>query len=150
MEKKKLVMIGNGMAGVRTIEELLKLDREAYEIAIFGNEPHPNYNRIMLSTVLQGDKSIEDIIMNDWEWYKNNGIKLYVGEEIVKIDKENKQVISSAGMVAEYDELIIATGSNSFILPIPGADKKGVVGFRDIQDCEMMIKVQRSNIKRQW
>ncbi|MGA9228205.1 MAG: FAD-dependent oxidoreductase, partial [Mesobacillus sp.] len=143
MEKKKLVMIGNGMAGVRTIEELLKLDREAYEIAIFGNEPHPNYNRIMLSTVLQGDKSIEDIIMNDWEWYKNNGIKLYVGEEIVKIDKENKQVISSAGRIAEYDELIIATGSSSFILPVPGADKKGVVGFRDIHDCEMMIKDSR-------
>lgn len=140
MEKKKLVMVGNGMAGVRTIEELLKLSREAYEITIFGNEPHPNYNRIMLSTVLQGDKSIEDIIMNDWEWYKNNGIKLYVGEEIVKIDKDKKQVISSAGRVAEYDELIIATGSSSFILPVPGADKKGVVGFRDIHDCEMMIK----------
>ncbi|WP_423408617.1 nitrite reductase large subunit NirB [Heyndrickxia sp. MSNUG] len=140
MEKKKLVMVGNGMAGIRTIEELLKLSREAYEITIFGNEPHPNYNRIMLSTVLQGDKSIEDIIMNDWVWYKNNGIKLYVGEGIVKIDKENKQVISSAGRVAEYDELIIATGSSSFILPVPGADKKGVVGFRDIYDCEMMIK----------
>lgn len=140
MEKKKLVMIGNGMAGVRTIEELLKLDREAYEITIFGNEPHPNYNRIMLSTVLQGDKTIEDIIMNDWDWYKTNGIKLYAGEEIVKIDKDNKQVISSAGRVAEYDELIIATGSSSFILPVPGADKKGVVGFRDIHDCEMMIK----------
>ncbi|MEH7441925.1 nitrite reductase large subunit NirB [Bacillus sp. JJ1122] len=140
MEKKKLVMIGNGMAGVRTIEELLKLNREAYEIAIFGNEPHTNYNRIMLSTVLQGDKTIEDIIMNDWDWYKNNGIKLFVGEEIVKIDKDNKQVISSAGRIAEYDELIIATGSSSFILPVPGAEKKGVVGFRDIHDCEMMIK----------
>ena len=82
MNKKKLVMIGNGMAGVRTIEELLKFEPNAYEISIFGDEPHPNYNRIMLSTVLQGDKSIEDIIMNDWDWYKSNNIKLYTGEEI--------------------------------------------------------------------
>ncbi len=140
MEKRKLVMAGNGMAGVRTIEELLKLEPNAYEITIFGSEPHPNYNRIMLSTVLQGDKTIDDIIMNDWDWYKNNGIKLYAGEAIVKIDKENKKVISSEGRITEYDELIIATGSSSFILPVPGAKKQGVVGFRDIHDCEMMIK----------
>lgn len=140
MNKKKLVMIGNGMAGVRTIEELLKLTPDVFDITIFGDEPHPNYNRIMLSTVLQGDKSIEDIIMNDWDWYKNNNIQLYTGEAIVKIDRETKQVLSNQGRSVEYDELIIATGSSSFILPVPGSDKKGVVGFRDIHDCEMMIK----------
>ncbi len=138
--KKKLVMIGNGMAGVRTIEELLKLQPEGFEITIFGNEPHPNYNRIMLSTVLQGDKSIDDIIMNDWDWYKSNDIQLFAGEEVVKIDKEKQQVISNQGRRVDYDELIIATGSSSFILPVPGSDKEGVVGFRDIYDCEMMIK----------
>lgn len=134
--KKKLVMIGNGMAGVRTIEELLKLQPDGFEITIFGNEPHPNYNRIMLSTVLQGDKSIEDIIMNDWEWYKSHGIKLFAGEAVVEIDKQKKQVISDQGRKVDYDELIIATGSSSFILPVPGSDKNGVVGFRDIHDCE--------------
>ncbi|MCM3669138.1 nitrite reductase large subunit NirB [Mesobacillus maritimus] len=143
MSKKKLVMIGNGMAGVRTIEDMLKIAPEAFEITIFGNEPHPNYNRIQLSTVLQGDTTVEDIIMNSWEWYRDHDIQLFTNEAIVKIDSEAKQVISEKGRKVEYDELIIATGSSSFILPIPGADKKGVTGFRDIQDCEMMIKTAK-------
>ncbi|MEH7093669.1 nitrite reductase large subunit NirB [Neobacillus vireti] len=137
---KKLVMIGNGMAGVRTIEEILKLNTEQFDITIFGEEPHPNYNRIKLSNILQGDANFEDIIINPLDWYKENNIQLYTGEAIVKIDAEGKRVISDQGREVEYDELIIATGSNSFILPIPGADKIGVTGFRDIKDCEMMIK----------
>lgn len=137
---KKLVMIGNGMAGVRTIEEILKLNAEPFEITIFGEEPHPNYNRIKLSNILQGDTNFEDIIINPLEWYKENNIQLYTGEAVEKIDVEAKRVISNQGREVEYDELIIATGSNSFILPIPGADKQGVTGFRDIKDCEMMIK----------
>ncbi|MEH7416128.1 nitrite reductase large subunit NirB [Neobacillus drentensis] len=137
---KKLVMIGNGMAGVRTIEEILKLNTEQFEITIFGEEPHPNYNRIKLSNILQGGTNFEDIIINPLEWYKENNIQLHTGEAIVKIDVEGKRVISDQGREVEYDELIIATGSNSFILPIPGADKIGVTGFRDIKDCEMMIK----------
>jgi nitrite reductase (NADH) large subunit len=140
MKKKRLVMIGNGMAGIRTLEELLKLNSECYEIIVFGNEPHPNYNRIQLSTVLQGDTTIDDIIMNDWNWYKDNGIQLHTGEEIVKVDTENKQVVSNQGRVTNYDELIMATGSSSFILPLPGADKEGVTGFRNIADCETMIE----------
>lgn len=140
MGKKKLVMIGNGMAGVRTVEEILKLAPEAFQITIFGHEPHPNYNRIQLSTVLQGDTTVEDIIMNSWEWYKENNIELFTGEAIVAIDTNKKEVISDKGRVVAYDELIIATGSSSFILPVPGADKQGVTGFRDIQDCETMIK----------
>lgn len=143
MNKKKLVMIGNGMAGVRTIEEILKLNKNAFEITIFGNEPHPNYNRIQLSTVLQGDTTIEDIIMNDWNWYKENEIQLYTGEAVTKIDTEKKTVVSENGRVVEYDQLIIATGSSSFILPIPGADKVGVTGFRDIKDCETMIQTSK-------
>ncbi|RSK26015.1 NAD(P)/FAD-dependent oxidoreductase [Bacillus sp. HMF5848] len=139
MNKQKLVMIGNGMAGIRTIEEILKTNAEAYEITVFGNEPHPNYNRIQLSTVLQGDTTIEDIIMNDWNWYKENNINLHVNEEIVEINTAAKLVVSDNGTKTPYDELIIATGSSSFILPVPGSDKIGVTGFRDIKDCEMMI-----------
>ncbi|MFJ5717333.1 nitrite reductase large subunit NirB [Neobacillus sp. NPDC093127] len=137
---KKLVMIGNGMAGVRTIEEILKLSPEQFEITIFGQEPYPNYNRIKLSNILQGDTNFDEIIINPLDWYKENSIQLFTGETVEKIDVEAKRVISDQGREVEYDELIIATGSNSFILPIPGADKKGVTGFRDIQDCEMMIK----------
>ncbi|CEG26407.1 nitrite reductase large subunit NirB [Bacillus sp. B-jedd] len=140
MNKKKLVMIGNGMAGVRTIEEIIKLNPDKFEITIFGNEPHPNYNRIQLSTVLQGDTTIEDIIMNSWEWYEENNIELFTGEAIVKIDPVTKTVTSETGRSIRFDELIIATGSSSFILPIPGADKEGVTGFRDIKDCETMIQ----------
>ncbi len=132
MDKKKLVMIGNGMAGVRTIEEILKLNPAQFDIIIFGNEPHPNYNRIQLSTVLQGDTTVDDIIMNSWDWYKHNNIELFTGEAIVKIDSDKKTVVSEKGRTGEYDELIIATGSSSFILPIPGSDKQGVTGFRDI------------------
>ena len=137
---KKLVMIGNGMAGVRTIEEILKLSPEQFEITIFGQEPYPNYNRIKLSNILQGDTNFDEIIINPLDWYKENNIQLFTGETIVKIDVEAKRVISDQGRTVEYDELIIATGSNSFILPIPGAEKNGVTGFRDIKDCEMMIK----------
>jgi nitrite reductase (NADH) large subunit len=137
---KKLVMIGNGMAGVRTIEEILKVSAEPFEITIFGQEPYPNYNRIKLSNILQGDTNFEDIIINPLDWYKENNIQLFTGEAIVNIDVEKKCVVSNLSREVEYDELIIATGSNSFILPIPGADKKGVTGFRDINDCEMMIK----------
>ena len=137
---KKIVMIGNGMAGVRTIEEILKLNNERYEITIFGEEPYPNYNRIKLSNILQGDANFEEIIINPLDWYKENNIQLYTGEAVVTIDVDAKCVISDQGRAVEYDELIIATGSKSFILPIPGADKHGVTGFRDIKDCEMMIK----------
>ncbi|MFP7299607.1 nitrite reductase large subunit NirB [Neobacillus niacini] len=139
MHMKKLVMIGNGMAGVRTIEEILKLAPDQFEITIFGQEPHPNYNRIKLSNILQGETSFEDIIINPLDWYIENNIQLYTGDAITKIDTQKKLVHSDQGRVVEYDELIIATGSNSFILPIPGSDKIGVTGFRDIKDCEMMI-----------
>ncbi len=133
-------MIGNGMAGIRTLEELIKLAPDMYDITVFGNEPHPNYNRIQLSTVLQGDTTIQDIIINDWDWYKENKVELFTGEEIVKIDTEKKVVVSDTGRVTEYDECILATGSRSFIIPFKGHDKEGVTGFRNIQDCEYMIE----------
>ncbi|MGD6943150.1 nitrite reductase large subunit NirB [Cytobacillus gottheilii] len=142
--KKQLVMIGNGMAGVRAIEEILKINKEEFEITIFGKESYPNYNRIQLSHVLQGDTTVEKIIMNDWDWYKENHIQLFTNESIVKINPENKTVESSNGRITVYDKLIIATGSSPFILPVKGADKQGVTGFRDIHDCEVMIKTAES------
>src|SRR3954466_12884252 len=101
---KKLVMIGNGMAGVRTIEEILKLSTEPFEMTIFGQEPYPNYNRIKLSNILQGDINFEDIIINPLDWYKENKIELFTGEAIVNIDVKNKQVVSNLGREVDFDE----------------------------------------------
>lgn len=141
---KKLVMVGNGMAGVRAIEHLLKLAPNAYEITIFGAEPHPNYNRIMLSSVLAGGADMKDIVINDWDWYKENNIQLHAGHKVVQIDTKNRKVVSHLGIEAEYDALVLATGSNPFMLPLPGADKEGVIAFRDIKDCETMQETSQT------
>lgn len=138
-EKMKLVLVGNGMAGVRTLEELLKIAPNAYDITVFGAEPHANYNRILLSPVLAGEKSITDIMLNDVAWYESNGITLHLNKEIVKIDRIRRVVIAADGTEAEYDRLLLATGSNPFMLPVPGADLDGVISFRDIQDVDAMI-----------
>ncbi|MDQ7001483.1 MAG: FAD-dependent oxidoreductase, partial [Ghiorsea sp.] len=143
-DKKKLVMIGNGMAGVRAIEEILKANPDMFEITIFGAEKYPNYNRIMLSPVLAGDTTIEDIILNDEQWYKDNGIKLHMGKKITDIHRGKKRVTAEDGTVTEYDNLIIATGSNPFIIPIPGHDKDGVIAFRDIEDCDKMFEAAKT------
>lgn len=143
MDKKKLVLVGNGMAGVKTIEEILKLSRESFEITIFGAEPHPNYNRILLSKVLQGDTEVKDITLNDWDWYTENDIQLFTSETVIKVDSKRKVVVTDLGRIEPYDELILATGSIPFILPIPGADKKGVTGFRDIKDTEVMLETSK-------
>ncbi|GAB3381464.1 nitrite/sulfite reductase domain-containing protein [Azotobacter armeniacus] len=145
MEKLKLVMIGNGMAGVRTLEELLKLAPDLYEITVFGAEPHPNYNRILLSPVLAGEQTFEEIILNDLDWYRDNGIDLRIGCKVVDIDRQNRQVIAEDGSVTEYDRLLVATGSTPFILPIPGKDLQGVIGYRDIADTQMMMKTARTH-----
>jgi nitrite reductase (NADH) large subunit len=152
--RKKLVLVGNGMAGVRTIEHLLKLNPEGYEVTIFGSEPYPNYNRIMLSSVLAGGANMNEIIINDLEWYHSQSIKLYMGHTVTSIDSENRKVYSDKGVTAVYDELILATGSNPFILPIPGADKEGVIAFRDIKDCQIMQETagsyKKSDCHRRW
>lgn len=143
MSKKKLVLVGNGMAGVKAIEEILKLSRDLYQITIFGSEPHPNYNRILLSKVLQGDTKVQDITLNDWDWYRENDIQLFTGETVIKIDTEKKLVVTDSGRHEPYDELILGTGSHPFILPIPGADKKGVTTFRDIKDTDEMLAASK-------
>lgn len=143
MHKEKLVVIGNGMAGIRTLEELLKLDAGRYRITVFGSEPHPNYNRIMLSPVLAGEKTIDDIVLNDRAWYTDHGIKLVTGDPVVEIDRVHGTVTTASGVMAEYDRLLISTGSNPFIIPVPGHEKQGVIGFRDIADVDAMLSAAR-------
>jgi nitrite reductase (NADH) large subunit len=139
MDKLKLVMVGNGMAGVRTLEELLKLAPERYDITVFGAEPHANYNRILLSPVLAGEQTIQDIMLNDVDWYADNGIKLHLNKKVSAIDRIKRIVTAEDGTTAAYDRLILATGSNPFILPIAGKDLPGVIGYRDIADTDAMI-----------
>ena len=145
MKKLKLVMIGNGMAGVRTLEELIKLAPDLYDISVFGAEPHPNYNRILLSPVLAGEQTFEEIVLNDLSWYADNGIRLLLGRKVVQIDRKARRVIADDGSEAEYDRLLIATGSNPFILPIPGKDLQGVIGYRDIADTQMMMDTAKTH-----
>lgn len=143
MRKKKLVLVGNGMAGIRAIEEILTISKDKFEITIFGSENHPNYNRILLSKVLQGDTDIKDITLNDWDWYEQHHIQLYTGETVIKVDSEKKEVLTDSGRIEPYDELILATGSLPFILPISGADKQGVTAFRDIKDTDEMLEASK-------
>ncbi|MDQ0199443.1 nitrite reductase large subunit NirB [Neobacillus ginsengisoli] len=143
MEKQKLILIGNGMAGVRCLEEIVKNDPERFEITIFGSEPHLNYNRILLSSVLQGGTKIEDITINDRDWYEEHHIQLFTGETVIQIDKENKVVKTDKNREVSYDQLILATGSVPFLLPLPGADKDGVITFRTIEDCQKMIETSK-------
>jgi len=137
--KEKLIVIGNGMAGIRTVEELLKVAPETYQITVFGAEPYGNYNRIMLSPLLAGDKTIDDIMLNDEQWYVDNGITLHKGKEVVEIDRVGRKVITADGTTEEYDRLLVATGSTPFIIPVPGHDLEGVVSFRDIHDVDQML-----------
>ncbi|MCM3714689.1 nitrite reductase large subunit NirB [Alkalihalobacillus oceani] len=139
--KQKLVLIGNGMAGINCMEEILKVNPSLYEMTVFGSEPHYNYNRIMLSTVLQGDTKVDDITLHDRAWYERNDIRLYAGETVIQVDTVEKTVSADRNRKVSYDKLIIATGSVPFMLPIPGADKEGVVSFRTIEDCQKMIEI---------
>lgn len=143
--REKLVLIGNGMAGINTIEHILKLAPHKYDITVFGTEPYPNYNRILLSYVLQGNAKVEDIFLNSWAWYEENGIALHAGDTVIAIDAAAKTVTSSRGVTVKYDKLIVATGSNPFMLPLPGADKEGVMAYRTIRDCELMTEAAQSH-----
>ncbi len=144
MKKMKLVMVGNGMAGVRTIEELLKIQPELYDIAVFGAEPHPNYNRILLSPVLAGEQTLDQIVLNSWDWYQRNGIRLHAGRKVVEVDRVRRVVRAEDGTEEAYDRLLLATGSNPFILPVPGKDLQGVIAYRDIADTNAMIEAARN------
>nr|WP_245805895.1 nitrite reductase large subunit NirB [Bacillus alkalicellulosilyticus] len=132
------------MAGVRFVEEVLTTDANAFDITIFGSEPHVNYNRILLSTVLQGNTKVEDIILNSVEWYQKNSITLYSSETVIHIDTVKKQIKTDKKRSLPYDKLVIATGSTPFMLPIPGSNKEGVIAFRTIEDCQKMIDTSKS------
>ncbi|MDG2522156.1 nitrite reductase large subunit NirB [Caulobacter segnis] len=138
MVKQKLVVIGNGMAGCRAVQEVLKRDPDRYEITIFGAEPRVNYDRIMLSPVLAGEKRFEDIIINDLSWYQDNNITLHAGRAVDAIDAQARQV-RAGDITAPYDKLILATGSDPVRLPLPGIGLKGVVAFRDLDDVDAMV-----------
>ena len=141
--KQSLVVVGNGMAGMRTVEELLKLAPDLYDITVFGAEPHGNYNRILLSPVLAGDKSRDDIMIHSRQWYKENGITLHAGDPVQSIDRRRRFVRSKSGREVWYDRLLVATGSNPFILPVPGHKLPGVIGFRDLNDVDTMLEAAK-------
>jgi nitrite reductase (NADH) large subunit len=142
--RQKLVVVGNGMAGIRALEELLRIAPDLYDVTVFGAEPHPNYNRILLSPVLAGEQTVDEIILNPLSWYAEHGITLHTGKKVVRVDRVKRLVIAEDGTEAPYDRLLLATGSNPFILPVPGKDLKGVIGYRDIADTEAMIEAAKT------
>ncbi|SFG35155.1 assimilatory nitrate reductase (NADH) beta subunit [Duganella sp. CF458] len=143
--KPALVVVGNGMAGMRTVEELLKLAPDMYDITVFGAEPHGNYNRILLSPVLAGEKTVDDIMLNTREWYQQNRITLHAGDPVEFIDRKRRLVRARSGLEVRYDRLLLATGSRPFIIPVPGHELPGVLAFRDIQDVESMLDAARNH-----
>ena len=143
-DKPHLIVIGNGMAGCRAVEEILERDAAQYRITIFGAEPRVNYNRIMLSPLLAGEKSFDDIVINDQAWYDDNNITLVSGDQVVAIDRKIQTVTARSGRTESYDKLILATGSDPFIIPVPGHDLQGVVTFRDMDDVGAMLRAADS------
>ena len=161
--KQKLVVIGNGMAGARIVEEILKRARDRFEIVMFGAEPYGNYNRILLSNVLNGSQTATDIFMNPLAWYVENGVKLHAGVKATKIDRERKVVIGAplkkealayavdaaavpnAALVEEtYDYVIIATGSRPFVPPMEGFGGAGSFLFRTVDDCDQIAEYAKT------
>ena len=141
--RRRLVLVGNGMAGIRAIEEILDRAPQAFAITVFGAEPHGAYNRILLSPVLAGEKTFESIVTHDRAWYDRNGIELIAGEAVTAIDREARLVTGERGTMRPYDVLVIATGSNPVIIPVPGHTLAGVIGFRDMADVDTMLAASR-------
>jgi nitrite reductase (NADH) large subunit len=138
-DRARLVVVGNGMAGMRTVEELLARAPGRYDITVIGAEPQPNYNRILLSSVLASDKTLDEIVINSWDWYEANGIRLIAGARVTAIDRAGRTVVLAGGVVIAYDKLLLATGSKPMAPPIPGLGLPNVRAFRDIADVEAMI-----------
>lgn len=142
---QKLVIIGAGMASGRALESLLDADPNAYEVTLFNAEPRGNYNRIMLSPVLSGEKTYDEIVTHTAEWYEENGVTCRFGERVAGIDRARKVVIAENGEEVAYDKLIFGTGSNPFIIPLPGHDLEGVIAYRDLEDTERMMSMGPDN-----
>ncbi|MGH8461875.1 MAG: nitrite reductase small subunit NirD [Stenotrophobium sp.] len=138
-QKPRLVVVGNGMAAMRVVEEILRIAPDLYDITVFGAEPHGNYNRILLSPVLSGEKQVEEIMLNTPDWYARHGIALHVGDPIVNIDRPRRTVRAHSGYETTYDRMLLATGSNPIIIPVPGKSLPGVVSFRDLRDVDTML-----------
>lgn len=147
MAKQKLVMIGNGMAGIRTIEEILERANDLYDITVIGKEPYPNYNRIMLSNILQNKMTVEETIMNPYEWYEKHDIKLITNDPVADVDRANQNVTTANGIEVSYDKLIFATGSKAFVIPVPGSTLPSVIGWRTIDDTEQMMNIAKTKKK---
>jgi len=143
---KRLVVVGNGMAGVACVEQILK-HSPRFEITIFGDETHVNYNRILLSSVLAGERSAEEITLNPLEWYQKNEISLRLGVRVVAVDAEAKTVTGDDGSVTEYDTLLLATGSSAFKPPIAGLDREGVLAFRTLDDTRQLLERAGPGVK---
>jgi nitrite reductase [NAD(P)H] large subunit len=144
IDKQKLILIGNGMAGTRFLEKLFEQKNCSYDITVFGSEPHGGYNRILLSPLLSGEQTLNDIVTHPVEWYENNNINFQKGKTIVSVDRENKLVSDIDGHDYSYDKLVIATGSNPFIPPIPGHQLAGVHSYRTIEDVDAMLSVSET------
>lgn len=144
---ERLVIIGNGMAPGRMLEHLLEQAPGRYTVTIFNAEPRVNYDRIMLSPVLSGEKAYEEIIIHGDGWYIANNITLYKGHKIVTIDRSAKTVTSDHGVTEPYDKLVIATGSVPFVIPVPGHDLPGVLTYRDLDDVQAMMLAAQSRAK---
>lgn len=143
---KRLIVVGNGMAGVACVEHILK-HKPDFDITIFGDETHVNYNRIMLSLVLAGEKSADEIVLNDVEWYRSNNIHARLGAKIARIDRAARLVVDEQGVETPYDKLILAMGSSAFIPPIPGVDKENVHVFRTLDDTQALLAKARKGLK---
>ena len=145
-KQAKLVVVGNGMAGMRVVDELLRLAPERYQITVIGAEPRGNYNRIMLSPVLAGEKTIDDIMTHTLSWYAERGITLEAGAEkaVTSIDRAAQQVQCADGTRLDYDKLVLAVGSEPLVLNIPGMHLPGVGVFRDIDDVNRMLAASQS------
>ncbi|MCD2178843.1 nitrite reductase large subunit NirB [Rhizobium sp. C1] len=144
---QKLVIIGNGMAPGRMLEHLFEQAPGLYDVTIFNAEPRVNYDRIMLSPVLSGEKTFEDIIIHGDGWYIENNVTLYKGHRIVEINRQARTVTSDHGVTESYDKLVIATGSVPFIIPVPGKDLPGVITYRDLDDVDAMLLAAQSREK---
>jgi NAD(P)H-dependent nitrite reductase small subunit len=144
---RRLVVVGNGMAGMKVVEQLLEIAPKAYDITVIGAEPHPNYNRILLSPVLAGEKRFDDIILNSLDWYREKGVTLITSDPVTAIDRRKRIVRTANARELPYDRLLLATGSKPIILPVPGKDLEGVVTFRDLQDVDAMLEAARTHKK---
>src|SRR6188474_2333419 len=143
---RRLVVVGNGMAGMACVEQILKYDPQ-FRITVFGDETHVNYNRVMLSSVLAGEKQADEIIINSEEWYRRNEIELRVGVRITDVNPRAKTVTGDDGSVTPYDTLLLATGSSAWMPPIEGLDKDGVFAFRTLDDTRALLGRARAGAK---